>query len=84
MTELDLYKFLVENEVETDWRDDKLYAWLSHWDVDKFCEMLDRCDADDGGIDCKLQNGGTVVLDLVEICEDYDIDPERITEREAD
>lgn len=80
MTELELYKFITNNEIEIDWRGSQLLAWIEHYYLEEFSDMLDRCDADDGGIKCRLQNGGVVVLDLSEVCEEYDIDPNNISE----
>lgn len=36
----------------------------------------------DGGIECNLQGDGYIALDIVELCENFDIDPERILERD--
>lgn len=80
MTELDLYKFINDNRIEIDWRGNNLYIWLEYYELESFCKLLDRCDADDGGLDCTLQNAGFVVLDLVPICEEYGIDPNNILE----
>lgn len=79
MTELQLYKFIQENEVEISWHGDEyLNLWLDRHEIKEFADLLDRCDADDGGIDCKLQNGGTIVFNLLDICDEYDINPENI------
>lgn len=83
MTELDLYKFITKNELEISWHgDDTLNLWISHYDMEDFSILLDRCDADDGGIDCKFQNGGDIVLNLLDICEEYDIEPENILKKD--
>lgn len=79
MTELQLYKFITENKLEISWHgEDCLNLWIDSYELEEFANLLDRCDADDGGIDCKLQNGGTVVLNLLNVCEEYEIDPENI------
>lgn len=36
----------------------------------------------DGGIECNLQGDGYIAFDIVELCENFDIDPERILEKE--
>jgi len=80
---LDLYKFIQENEVEVDWRgDEELIAWLHPSDVQEFMKIIDRCDADDGGIECTLQNEGYVVLNLFDICVEKDINPKNILPKE--
>jgi len=79
MSELDLYKFIYKNNLEISWcGDEYLNLWLDGSEIKDFADLLDRCDADDGGIDCKLQNGGTIVLNLLDICYEYDINPENI------
>lgn len=79
MTELDLYKFLQDNNVEISWHGDEyLHIWLDSDYISDFVGLMDRCDADDGGIDCKLQNGGNVVINILDLCEEYGINPENI------
>ena len=83
MTELDLYKFIRDNEVEVDWRgEEELIAWIHPSDIKDLVELIDRCDADDGGIECTLQNGGYIVLNLFDICVEEDINPENILPKE--
>ena len=77
MTELDLYQFLKENEVEHSWCGEMLLAWISHWNLDDFTKMITGT-LDEGGIDCRLQGYGTVCVDLVPVCNHYGVDPERI------
>jgi hypothetical protein len=77
MTELDLYRFLQDNSVETRWDGDVLSAWLSHWHLEEFTKLvgpnLYEC-----GIESRLMSDGSVWIDLVPICEDFGIDPKRI------
>ena len=83
MTELQLYKFITENDLEISWHGDGiLNLWLDGSEIKEFANLVDRCDADDGGIDCKLQNGGGVVLNLLDICDEYEINPENILEKD--
>lgn len=80
MTELKLYKFIAENELEVRWEGEELLLWIDHYVLKKFCDLLDCCNAGDGGIDCQLQDGGVVVLDLAKVCKEYGIDPNNILE----
>lgn len=82
MTELELYKFCKDKEIH--WRGDSLILWFSPFEAEVFAELIDRCDADDGGLDCKIQRDGTLVVDLHELCEEYDIDPENILSKEEE
>lgn len=68
--------------MEIDWRGDELLLWLTHYEIQGFCDLMNRCDADDGGIECHLQNSGVIVVDLANICREHGIDPENILERE--
>lgn len=80
MTELELYKFTQDKEI--DWRGDSLIIWLEPSEVQEFAELIDRCSADDGGLDCKIQHSGTICIDLNELCEEYDIESENILPKE--
>lgn len=40
MTELELYKFIENNNVEIDWRGEQLVIWLHHMDLKDFCELI--------------------------------------------
>lgn len=80
MTELELYKFVQDKEI--DWRGDSLILWIEPSEVQEFADVIDRCNADDGGLDCKIQQDGTVCIDLIDLCEEYDIEPENIFPKE--
>lgn len=77
MTELYLYQFLRENEVEMRWDDDVLSTWISHWVVSDFAKLISSS-LDEGGRDARILSDGSIWIDLVPICEYYGIDPERI------
>jgi len=81
MTELDLYRFLQENEIEFSWSGDMLLAWITHWNLSDFTEMIPGM-LDEAGVDVRLQSYGTVCIDLVPICDWFGIDPERILKPE--
>ncbi len=77
MTELNLYQFLKENEVEMRWDDDVLSTWISHWSISEFAKLVGSS-LDEGGRDARILSDGSIWIDLVPICEYYGIDPERI------
>lgn len=77
MAELDLFRFLKENEIEISWSGEMLLAWIIHWNLDDFTKMITGA-LGDGGIDCRLQDRGTICVDIVPLCDYYGIDPERI------
>ena len=84
MTELELYKFIEDNNVEIDWRGEQLVIWLHHMDLKDFCELIGSSFFDEGGYDVNLQfnYGCYIALDLVPICEYFDIEPENICKKE--
>lgn len=77
MKELDLFKFLKENEIEMRWDDEVLSIWLWHWHLEDFAKIVGTS-LDEGGCDAKILSDGSLWLDLVPICEYYGIEPERI------
>ncbi|MGK4040860.1 hypothetical protein AB0Y20_01065 [Heyndrickxia oleronia] len=79
MNELDLYKFCQDKEM--DWRGDSLYIWIRFNDLQEFTEILGYDWFSEGGEDVNLQYD-CVCIDLVDICENHDIDPERIFSKE--
>lgn len=80
MTELQLYKFC--NQEEMDWRNDKLIMWIQPEDVREFAQLLGDNYLCEEGLNINLRNGGTLAIELNDICEDFDIDPENIFAKE--
>lgn len=79
MTELQLYKFTQNKEI--DWRGDKLILWIDFDDLTEFTEMIGYNFLSDGGIEvCLLEN--CIAIDLINLCEDFDIEPENILKKE--
>jgi len=79
MTELDLYKFITENNVEYSWITDDVIIWLYIFEVEAFAKLVDPDSVGDGngGIDCKLQNN-KIALKMGQICEYYGIELEKV------
>lgn len=81
MTELDLYKFCQDKEVA--WRGDKLILWIDFEDLMEFTEMVGYHEFAEGGMDVTLMEG-CIALEINDLCESYDIDPERILKKEEE
>lgn len=79
MTELQLYKFCEDKEM--DWRNDKLIIWLEPEDIRRFATLLGDGYLCEDGLNINLRNGGVIALELNQICEDFDINPEEIHEK---
>ncbi|OJE45054.1 hypothetical protein BAQ49_07825 [Bacillus proteolyticus] len=79
MDALDLYIFCEDKEM--DWRDDKLIIWLHFDQLKEFTELLGPSHFDEGGMEVHLKSD-CIAFDLCEICEDWEIDPERILKKE--
>ena len=82
MTELDLYKFLESTSTEIHWNGDELVIWLHPYDIKDFTELVGYSYLEEGGIKCRLQGEGYIVLDIVDLCEYFDIEPSRVLKRE--
>ncbi|GFN32413.1 hypothetical protein [Paenibacillus xylaniclasticus] len=80
MNELDLYRFCEDKEM--DWRGEKLIMWLSPYDITDFAKLLGDDYLSEGGMEVHLLMGGTIGLELNDICECFDIEPERIYPKE--
>ncbi|QNB48188.1 hypothetical protein BR63_19085 [Thermanaerosceptrum fracticalcis] len=79
MTELQLYKFCQDKEIE--WREDRLILWIPYSDIEEFVKMIGYDYFSDVGIDvCLLYN--CIAVELNEICADFEIDPENILEKD--
>lgn len=55
MTELQLYKFIEENDVSLRWDGDELIAWISFLWISEFANLLGYDLLSDGGLDVNLQ-----------------------------
>lgn len=86
MTELELYKFINNNELEITWncyenKDDELILWIPFYYLDEFTKMIGYNYLSDGGIEVNLQEDCTS-LDINPICEYFDINSENILGKE--
>lgn len=88
MTELEIYKFVTENDIECHWEETyrkvettyQLFVWIPPEYLREFCELLGYSAFDDGG-DCETTlcyNGYTCVSNLDEVLELYGIDAEKV------
>ncbi len=80
MTELELYKFIQENDVDIDRHGEELVAWISHYDLSDLTTMIGSA-LDDGGIDVNLQSS-CIAIDIESVCVHFGIDPEVIHSRD--
>ncbi|MDA2281015.1 hypothetical protein PDN19_28550 [Bacillus cereus] len=78
MTELDLYKFCEDKEM--DWRGDQLIIWLYFDELEGWTNLIGHDHFVEGGQEVALL-AKCVAFDLCEICEDWEIDPERILKK---
>lgn len=73
MTELQLYKFVQDKEIA--WRGDSLILWLYPSEIVGFTELLGGNYLAEGGIEVRLKESGIIALDIVDICNDFGIEP---------
>lgn len=82
MTELKLYKFIKDNEIEIDWRTEKhLYIWIPFYHLEEFTKLLGYDYLCEGGEEVSLQHD-CVCVDILDICECFDIEPTNIFPKE--
>ena len=77
MTELQLYKFINDNDVEYHWHDKKCIVFINTWNIEEFNNLFDYNIFDDDGIECHMKNT-YFCFEIVDICEYYGINPENI------
>ncbi len=79
MTELQLYKFTQNKEI--DWRGDKLILWIDFCDLKEFTAMIGYDYLSEGGVEvCLLEN--CIAIELNDLCESFDIELENIKSKE--
>lgn len=80
MTELQLYKYITENDIEYHWRDNKgredvvILPYI--FQLEEFRKMFPEC-CFDGGIECTLI-GSYIAIWMYDICELLDIKLESV------
>lgn len=81
MTELELYKFCQDKEI--DWRGDELIFWIEPYDLKEFADLLGIDYLCEGGLDVCLLTEGTIAVELNDIGSFFDIELEHILAKEA-
>lgn len=85
MSELELYKFLEEHEIEYRWerQNTEFLVWIPFYLLEDFTEMIGEDYFCEGGVDVNLQYSW-VCIDITNIAECHSIDLENILKKEAD
>jgi hypothetical protein len=83
LTELEIYKFIQNNDgIEIDWRSEKhLYMWIPFYNLKEFTDLLGYDYLCEGGEAVSLQHD-CVCVDILDICECFDIEPTNILPKE--
>jgi len=83
MTELELYKFIKDNDPEIHWHGDRLLVFLSYYELKEFQDLLREKTSvfDEDSVEVNMRDT-YFVIDLVPICEWNDIDPKNIYSEE--
>lgn len=85
MTELDLYKWVRDHDPEIRWHESMLLCFIYTFQLEDFYSILDDTIFDDGGsFEIHVSNKRCVVIDLVEICDYYGIDAEKILPKDKE
>lgn len=77
MTELKLYKFINDNNIEYQKYYNEVYIFVPLYLLEKFNKMLSYCFFDDDGLECILKHE-YICIPINYICDYYDINPENI------
>ena len=81
MTELELYKFVQDKEMR--WiSDEVLNLWIEARDLKEFADLDNDLIVEDGGFEVTLVHGGVVCINLYDVCELHDIDPENMCKKD--
>ena len=81
MTELQLHKFVTDKELECAWRGDDLILWLDFSCAEEFAALIEDFLTEKCEVDLQLTG---LALDIVPLCQYYDIDPGNIVGQDND
>lgn len=81
MTELELYKYITENNIEWHWGENNeqpdVIILPYTFQIEDLNNLLDPTIFDDEGVPCVMKNGYLAIW-MRDICEYYDIELERV------
>jgi len=79
MTELELYKYIHDEEtsVEYSFDGERAIIWVYHFNIDDFVKVIGSNVIQDGGISVRLQDH-FIEIEMNEICEYHDIELDNI------
>jgi len=81
MKEVDLLRFIIENNIEYHWHDDDVVMFVSHWNIKEFMmELLGYEYLTDSEVQCILKYGYIGVW-MKSICEYFDIELKSIFDK---
>jgi hypothetical protein len=85
VSELDLYKFITDNNVEYHWNHDNTECWMmpSIYLIEDFNKLLPKCLYDEDGVSSVMKDN-YFCFEMVNICESCDIEPEKIFEKDKE
>lgn len=78
MTELALFKFITDNDIEYHWSHDRkeIYAFINFSDLKEFNELIGDNIMEDG-LDCVMKYR-YICFEMIHICDHHAIDPENV------
>jgi len=87
MTELELYKFIKDNNIEYHYHvkanDEKeIVVFVDINDIKEFNKLLRSSIFEDEGLDCVMKDG-YFCFEMVNICEHFDIYPQNVFEEKS-
>lgn len=73
MKELDLYKFVHENDIEYHWHGEDVIMFVNCGDIKEFNKLISGSIYDDSGIECNMRDG-YFCFQMEQICSYFGIE----------
>jgi len=77
MTELKLYRYIDDNNIEWHWDGDDVLIFPYYFQIKDFMDLLGASAFDDDGILCVMKHNYFAIY-MKDMCENYDIDIETV------
>ena len=73
MTELELYKFIEDHEIEYNWDSKQIYMFVDFCYLDRFSRLLGSTYLTNNTLECVTKDTH-IAYEMTEICEHFDIE----------
>lgn len=77
MTELQLYKFIKDNDIEYRWESEEILFWVPFYLLGDLTDLIGSSYLSEGGIQVRLQEG-YIAMAGYDMCEYFGINPDNV------